>query len=103
MINYAICEIGGKQYKVLPNAPLDLDYQGEKGQDIEANVLLLSQDGKIQIGKPYLKEKLTLKFVENLKGEKIRISKFHAKANYRRTTGIRPKLTRVVLSVKKGS
>ena len=103
MLNYAVCEIGGKQYKVIPNFPLEIDYQGEKGADIEANVLLIADGGKVQIGKPYLKEKLTLKFVENIKGEKIRVSKFHAKANYRKTTGIRPKLTRVVLTVKKGS
>ncbi len=63
-------------------------------------MVLLSQDGKIQLGKPYLKKKLTLKFVQNLKGEKIRVSKFHAKANYRKTTGIRPKLTKVILSVR---
>lgn len=103
MLNYAVCEIGGKQYKVLPNIPLEIDYQGEKGQDIEANVLVLSRDGKLDLGKPYLKEKLTLKFMENLKGKKIRVSKFHAKANYRKTTGIRPKLTKVVLSVKKAA
>ena len=103
MLNYAICEIGGKQYKVIPNSPLKIDYQGEKGKNIEANVILLSQDGKIQIGKPKLSEKLTLKFVDNIKGQKIRVSKFHAKANYRKTVGIRPKLTRVILSVKKGS
>lgn len=103
MLNYAVCEIGGKQYKVIPNFPLEIDYQGEKGADIEANVLLIADGGKVQIGKPYLKEKLTLKFVENIKGEKIRVSKFHAKANYRKTVGIRPKLTRVVLTVKKGS
>lgn len=103
MLSYAICEIGGKQYKVLPNIPFEIDYRGEKSKDIEANVLVLSRDGKLDLGKPYLKEKLTLKFVENLKGKKIRVSKFHAKANYRKTTGIRPKFTKVVLSVKKSS
>lgn len=103
MLNYAICEIGGKQYKVLPNVPLEIDYQGEKSKDIEANVLALSWDGKIDLGRPYLKEKLTLKFMENIKGKKIRVSKFHAKANYRKTTGIRPKLTKIILSVKKSS
>lgn len=101
MLNYAVCEIGGKQYKVLPNVPLKIDYQGEEGKDIEANVMLLVEDGKLRLGKPYLKEKLTLKFVDIGKGAKIRVSKYHAKANYRKTLGIRPKYTSLVYPVKK--
>lgn len=101
MLNYAICEISGKQYKVLPNSPFEIDYQGEGGKDIEASVLLIADEGKLHLGKPYLKEKLTLNFVENLKGEKIRVAKFHAKANYRRVSGSKRKLTKLILSVKK--
>lgn len=101
MLNYAICEIGGKQYKVLPNLPFRVDYRGKVSKDTQAHVLLLVEDGKLQLGKPYLKEKLTLKFLESALGKKIRVSKFHAKANYRRTTGIRPKFTTLVLPVKK--
>ncbi len=100
MLNYAICEINGKQYKIFPNIPLLIDYQGEKNKDIEANVLLM-EDGKLHLGKPYLKEKLNLKFVENTQGEKVRVSKFHAKANYRKITGKRAKFTKVVLNVKR--
>lgn len=100
MLNYAICEIGGIQYKVVPNIPFDVSYRGERDSDIEANVLLFVSDGKIQIGKPYLKEKLHLKFLKNTLGKKIRVSKYHAKANYRRTTGIRPRYTSIILSVK---
>lgn len=100
MLNYAVCEIDGKQYKVLQNIPFRVDYQGEESKDLEANVMLMVEDGKLHLGKPYLKEKLALKFVENIKGTKIRVSKYHAKANYRRTTGIRPKFTTLILSVK---
>lgn len=99
MLQYAICEIGGRQHKLVPNQAIEIDFQGDSDQDIEANVLFLVMDGKVKIGKPYLKEKLTLKFVENIKGEKIRVSKFHAKSNDRRVVGIRPKLTKVILAV----
>lgn len=99
MLNYAICEISGKQYKVIPGESFEISFQENKG-DIEANVLLISEGDKLKIGNPYLKEKLTLKRIEDTKGEKIRVSKFHAKANYRRTTGYRSKLTKVVWSVK---
>ncbi len=100
MLNYAICEISGKQYKIVPGKLVEVNFQGEEKESIEANVLLLSEDDKLKIGNPYLKEKLTLKRLEDVKGEKIRVSKFHAKANYRRTTGYRSKITKVILSVK---
>ncbi len=99
MLNYAVCEISGKQYKVIPGKTLEVSSQKE-GKDIEAAVLLLSEDGKLKIGTPYLKEKLTLQRIEDIKGPKIRVSKFHAKANYRRTTGYRSKITKIVLPVK---
>lgn len=99
-LNYAVCEISGKQYKVIPGEIIEVDFLGEGDKDIEANVLLLSEGDKLKIGNPYLKEKLTLKRVENVKGEKIRVSRFHAKANYRKVTGFRSKKTKVVLSVK---
>lgn len=100
MLNYAICEISGKQYKVFPGKIFAVSLQKES-DDIEANVLLLSDDGKLKIGTPYLKEKLTLKRIEDSKGVKIRVSKFHAKANYRKTIGYRSKITKIMLPVKK--
>ena len=100
MLNYAICEISGKQVKVCPGKIIEVSLQKEPGKDIQADVLLLSEDGKFKIGRPYLKEKLVLKKIEDIKGSKIRVAKFHAKANYRRTTGYRSSITRVVWSVK---
>ncbi len=100
MINYAVCEINGKQYKFVPNKEVKVDLLAAS-KDIEADVLLLAEDGKLNIGKPFLKEKLNLKVLGETKLSKIRVSKFHAKANYRRTTGSRPKATKVILEVKK--
>lgn len=95
MLNYAVCEISGKQYKVVPGKSFNVSLQKE-GDSVEVPVLLLSEDGKLQVGTPYLKEKITLKRVEDMKGTKIRVSKFHAKANYRKTIGYRSKLTKLV-------
>lgn len=100
MLNYAVCDISGKQYKIIPNQPLIVDYLGEDQKKLEVNVLFSSQDGKVSFGNPYLKEKLSLDVIENVRGEKIRVSKFHAKANYRKTVGHKSKLTKVILSVK---
>lgn len=101
MLDYAICEISGKQYKITPNIPLEVDYLGEGKKNIEASVLLISEGGKVKLGSPYLKDKLSLSFLENIKADKIRVAKFHAKANYRKVTGHRAKKTKIVLSVKK--
>ncbi|MBI2315286.1 50S ribosomal protein L21 [Candidatus Daviesbacteria bacterium] len=100
MLSYAVCEISGKQYKIVPGQPLEVALQKGTG-DIETSVLLLSEDGEVKIGTPYLKEKLALKRLEDTKGKKIRVSKFHAKANFRKTTGFRAKFTKVMLAVKK--
>lgn len=98
MLGYAIVEISGKQYKITPNNSFLVDYLGDKEKKIEVSVLLLSEAGKVKVGTPYLKDKITLKVLETVKGDKIKVSKFHAKANYRRATGYRSKLTKVVLS-----
>lgn len=101
MLNYAICEISGKQYKVVPGKAFEVDFQGEEAKEIEAKVLFASENGKIQVGKPYLDQALKLLCLENVRGDKIRVAKFHAKANYRRVIGHKSKLTKVVLPVKK--
>ncbi|MBI2040298.1 50S ribosomal protein L21 [Candidatus Microgenomates bacterium] len=101
MLKYAICQISGKQYQVFPNKILEVDFLGEEIKNIEVNVLLLCEDGKIKLGKPFLKEKLNLKVLDHKKGEKIRIAKFHAKANFRRLKGFRPKYTNILWDVKK--
>lgn len=99
MLDYAICEISGKQYKVIPNIVIEVDLLTAK-QDVGVAILLLSEDGKVTIGTPYLKDKLTLKYLDTIKKDKIRVARFHAKANYRKVTGQRSKKTQLVWSVK---
>lgn len=99
-MDYAICEISGKQYKVVPNQPFEVDLQDMEVKKIEVGVLLLAQNGNIKLGKPYLSDKLILTVLEQVRGKKIRVAKFHAKANYRRVVGHRAKMTKVVLREK---
>ena len=101
MLDYTVLEISGKQYLVYPNQPLVVDFLGEDQKKIDVNILLLSEGGKVKLGNPYLKEKLNLDVIENLRGEKIRVAKFHAKANFRKVRGHKSKLTKIVLAVKK--
>ncbi|MBI2599747.1 50S ribosomal protein L21 [Candidatus Daviesbacteria bacterium] len=100
MFDFAICEVNSKQYKIFPNQPIEVDLLGEAAKKVEVNVLMLSEGGQVKIGTPFLKEKLSLDCLEVVKGKKIRVAKFHAKANYRKVTGARAKKTKVVYSVK---
>lgn len=95
MLNYAICEIAGKQYKFIPGKPVEVTLKNSELKDVKT--ILLSEDGKIKLGKPYLKTNPKLKVLEQYRGKKIRVSKFHAKANYRRVKGFRAKLTKIIL------
>lgn len=103
MLKYAICEISGKQYRLIPGQPLEVELNGELSKTFDVPVLVLADEGKIKIGKPYLKNKLTLKCLEVLKGKKIRVAKYHAKANWRKVRGFRPRFTKVVWAVKNPS
>lgn len=97
MLNYVVCEISGKQYQLVLNKELIVDYIGEVDQ-LKTKVLLKSEDGKVSIGQPYLKEEVNLKIVGSGKKEKIRVAKFHAKANFRKVYGSRAKYSTVVLA-----
>ncbi|TSC66547.1 MAG: Uncharacterized protein CEO21_154 [Microgenomates group bacterium Gr01-1014_80] len=95
MIKYAICEIGGKQYKLMPKVPVEVDLIVG---DLDAKVLMVVND-KARVGTPYLNEELNIKKLEDLAKSKIRVAKFHAKANYRKVTGSRRKVTRIILEI----
>ncbi|OGE37124.1 50S ribosomal protein L21 [Candidatus Daviesbacteria bacterium RIFCSPLOWO2_01_FULL_39_12] len=98
-MNYAICQINGRQLKVIPGQPFDID---EKiiGKQIQVKILLSSDEGKLKVGTPFLKEELTLDVLDTVKGSKIRVAKYHAKANFRKVTGLRLAKSRLVWNVK---
>ncbi len=95
-MNYAVIRSGGKQYKTSVGDILKLDkLNNAVGKSfVFEDVLLLVNDGKATIGKPtVLGARVEAKLVENVKGDKIRVSKFKAKSRYRKTTGFRPHLS----------
>ena len=98
---YAIIESCGKQYKV---AQGDVVYfeklETEEGKKVTfSNVVLLSDDKKVEVGAPYVKGvKVEGKVVEHGKGKKIIVYKYKAKKNYRRTQGHRQPYTKVQIT-----
>ncbi len=97
-MEYAVVKTGGKQYKVSQGSILEIDrLNSQKGNEIILdNVLLWVCDGQIKVGKPNLSGiKIKAKVVDHIKGEKIKVAKFKAKARYRRMMGFRPHITRL--------
>lgn len=99
-MDYAVVRTGGKQYRVSAGDILEIDKLPEDKESIVTfeDVLLWVAGGQVKIGKPVLSDvKIRAKILEQKKGDKIRVSKFKAKARYRRTIGFRPLLTKVVI------
>ena len=95
---YAIIESCGKQYKVTKGDVVFFEkLDVEEGKKITFDkVILVSDDGKVQIGTPYVKGvKVEGKVVSHGKGKKIIVFKMKAKKNYRRTQGHRQPYTKV--------
>lgn len=97
-MKYAVIKTGGKQYKVSEGDVIDVErLKAQVNEKVVFNeVLLLVSDDKIKIGKPFIEgEKVEGKLLENVKGVKIRVSKFKAKVRYRKTIGFRASISRV--------
>ena len=96
---YAIIEACGKQYKVAEGDVVFFEkLDAEEGKKVKFdNVVLVSgNDGKIEVGSPYVKgAKVEGKVVSHGKAKKILVYKYKAKKNYRRTQGHRQPYTKV--------
>ena len=101
---YAIIESCGKQYKVAEGDVVFFEkLDVEEGKKVTFDqVVLVSDNGKIEVGAPYVKGvKVEGKVVAHGKGKKILVYKYKAKKNYRRTQGHRQPYTKVeITSVK---
>lgn len=95
---FAIIESGGKQYRAVPGAALEVERLGsEPGATVEFDrVLLIGDDGEVQVGSPTVAgAKVLAHVLDHDRGEKVIVFKYKAKSNYRRRTGHRQALTRV--------
>jgi len=96
-MGYAVIKTGGKQYKVSKGDVLEVDKLEDKNKEILlSDILLIVDEQNVKIGKPKLPNaKVKAEVLDNLRGEKIRVAKFKAKARYRKTSGFRASLTRL--------
>lgn len=95
---YAIVESGGKQYKAVPGATVEVDrLHIEEGTQIDLDqVLLVADDEDIKVGTPIVKGAIVkATVVEHYKGKKILVFKYIPSKRYRRKRGHRQQYTRL--------
>ena len=100
-MKFAIIETGGKQYRIEAGQPLRVEKLGEMeaGKSIVFDkVLLTSEDGKVEIGAPYI-EGATVEcdFVENGREKKVIVIKYKQKSRYFKKRGHRQPFTAVTV------
>ena len=95
---YAIVESGGRQYRAEEGNTFSVEklpYQ--VGDQVELNnVLLIAAGGSFQVGQPTVAgAAVKATVVEQYRGKKILVWKYHAKLRYRRRRGHRQDYTRL--------
>jgi large subunit ribosomal protein L21 len=93
---YAIIETGSKQYKVNEGDIIDVELLEAKRHVTFDKVLFLSNNGKTEVGSPYVKGvKVSAKVLGEGKDPKVTTFKYKNKTNYHRTIGHRQRYTRL--------
>lgn len=97
-MKYAVVRITGKQYRVEEGKEILVDKVSDP-KKLGVEVLLVSDGGKVSVGTPTLdKAKVDFKVITEMeKGIKVDVYKFKAKSRYRRHTGFRAQLTRLLV------
>lgn len=102
---FAIIETGGKQYKVSEGDIIEVELLDAKQHLTFDRILFISDNGKTEIGTPYVKgAKVSAKVLETGKDKKVTTFKYKNKINYHRTIGHRQPFTRLQIEeVKHGA
>lgn len=97
-MKYAIIEDGGKQYKAVIGATIEVDrYDAEIGEQIDMeNVLLVADGDQYLVGAPFVaKAKVEATVVDQVKGPKVISFKYTPKKRLRVKKGHRQQYTRL--------
>ncbi|NMB92498.1 MAG: 50S ribosomal protein L21, partial [Parcubacteria group bacterium] len=90
----AVIETGGKQYLISPQQRIKIEKikNIKEGEEITFDkvLLLVDDEGKIQIGKPYLERVKVVAQVEKTgRDKKIIVFRYHSKTRYHKKKGHR--------------
>lgn len=102
---FAIIETGGKQYQVSPGDKVLVELLNKsKGEVTFKNVLLLSKEGDLKVGDPFIKGvSVKAKVLGEVKADKVVIFKKKRRKQYKRTRGHRQRYSMVLIEeIKEG-
>ena len=98
---YAVISTGGKQYRVSKGDTIQIEkLDKDEGETVHFDkILLISDNGKVSIGKPFL-EKSKIEGVVKSQGrdKKISIIKFHRRKHFKKQAGHRQGFTKVEIT-----
>jgi large subunit ribosomal protein L21 len=96
-IMYAVVTIGNQQFKLEKGQVFLSQKTGkEAGSEFDSPVHLLAQENKVHIGTPEVSgAKITLKVLEDVRGEKIKGFKYKKRKGYYRHWGHRQDLQKL--------
>ncbi len=95
---YAIVEIAGQQFKVAKDQKVFVHrLSEEEGTNVNFdNVLLLDNDGKVEVGAPAIDgAQVSAKILRHLKGDKVIVFKKKRRKGYKKKNGHRQYLTEI--------
>jgi large subunit ribosomal protein L21 len=95
---FAIVEIAGQQFKVEKDQTVYVHRMPEaEGASVElSNVLLLNNNGSIQVGAPVVAgAKVKATVISHLKGDKVIVFKKKRRKGYRKKNGHRQSFTKI--------
>ena len=97
---YAIVDIAGKQIKVSKDQEvITPKLSAEPGATVEFDqVLLIDNEGKVQVGTPVLKAKISGTVVAHGKGDKVVVFKKKRRKGYRVKNGHRQEYSKVLIA-----
>jgi large subunit ribosomal protein L21 len=102
---YAIVEIAGQQFKVEKDQQIFVHrLKEEEGSKVDFdNVLLIDNDGKVNVGAPAIKgAKVSASVVRHVKGDKVIVFKKKRRKGYKKKNGHRQYLTEIKIENIKG-
>ncbi len=97
---YAIVDIAGQQFKVEKDQKIFVHrLENEEGSVVDFDkVLLIDDDGKIQVGAPTVKNAIvTAKVISHMKGDKVKVFKKKRRKGYQVLNGHRQFFTELIV------
>ncbi len=98
---YAVIESGGKQHRVSEGEVLRLEkLELEIGATVTFDkVLMVGEGAEVKVGQPYVEgSSVEAEVLNQARGEKIRIVKFHRRKHHRKQMGHRQWFTEVKIT-----